>query len=225
MRAERRSVTKTRLPARGLYAITDSALHTGEALGRAVSRAIAGGAVAIQYRDKSRDANRRYTEATMLVRICRRRGVPMIVNDDVELAVTAKADGVHLGRDDAHVSVARARLGNDGIIGVSCYNSADRAEAAQHDGADYVAFGSMFSSLTKPGATRADIATIRSACNRIVLPIVAIGGITPDNGTSLLDAGVDLLAVVSGVFACDDPAESARRYARLFSPEFQDEKI
>lgn len=218
-------MTRSGFPSRGLYAITDSVLHTGDALEQAVSRAIAGGAVVIQYRDKSCDADRRSDEAAMLARMCRRQGVPMIVNDDVELALTAGADGVHLGRDDADLSLVRSRLGNGHFIGVSCYDSVHRAVAAQHDGADYVAFGSMFSSTTKPGATRADIATIVAARKRIHLPIVAIGGITPENGASLLDAGVDLLAVVSGVFACDDPSESARRYARLFSREVQDEEI
>lgn len=218
-------VTKFGFPPRGLYAITDSALHTGEALARAVTRAIVGGVKAIQYRDKSRDADRRHAEAVMLVRICRRHGVPMIVNDDVELALTTEADGVHLGRDDTDLPVARSRLGNDCIIGVSCYNSVDRAEAAQQNGADYVAFGSMFSSATKPRATRADIETVISARERIHLPIVAIGGITPENGASLLDAGADLLAVVSGVFAYDDPAESAWQYAQLFSRQAQDEEV
>jgi thiamine-phosphate pyrophosphorylase len=210
-------VTKTGFPLRGLYAITDSALHTGEALEHAVSRAIAGGVKAIQYRDKSQDADRRYAEAVMLVRVCRRHGVPMIVNDDVELALRTDADGVHLGRDDVDLAAARSRLGNGFIIGVSCYDSLERAESAQHNGADYVAFGSMFSSTTKPDAARADIATVVAARERIRLPIVAIGGITPQNGASLLDAGVDLLAVVRGVFAGDDPAVSARQYAQLFS--------
>ncbi|TFH46740.1 MAG: thiamine phosphate synthase, partial [Lysobacterales bacterium] len=143
---------------RGLYAITDSALHTGEALEQAVARAITGGAKVIQYRDKSDDADRRHAEASALVRVCRRHGVPMIVNDDVELALRIEADGVHLGREDAELPAARLRLGNDRIIGVSCYNLVERAESAQHNGADYVAFGSMFSSTTKPDAARADIA-------------------------------------------------------------------
>lgn len=216
-------MTKSRLPSHGLYAITDSALHTGRALEQAVTRAIAGGAKAIQYRDKSNDADRRHAEAAMLVRVCRRHGVPMIVNDDVELALLTDADGVHVGRDDADLSTARSRLGNDYIIGVSCYNQVDLAEAAQHNGADYVVFGSMFSSATKPEATRAEIATVESARGRIHLPIVAIGGITPENGASLLDAGADLLAVVRGVFGHDDPTECAREYAQLFARHAQDE--
>jgi len=217
-------VTGSRLPSRGLYAITDSTLHSGAALERAVTRAIAGGAQMIQYRDKSQDAGRRRADAAMLVRICRRHGIPMIVNDDVELAFETNADGVHVGRDDADPSTARSRLGNHSIIGVSCYNRVELAESAQQNGADYVAFGSMFSSATKPDAMRAEIATLESARARIHLPIVAIGGITPENGGLLLDAGVDLLAVVRGVFGHEDPAESARRYTQLFTRHAQDQE-
>lgn len=216
-------MTRSPMPARGLYAITDSALHAGPGLEQAVDRAIAGGARMIQYRDKSGDGARRYAEATALLRVCRRRGVPMIINDDVELAVHADADGVHIGRDDTGLSAARAGLGNGLIIGVSCYDDIELAEAAQEGGASYVAFGAMFPSATKPDATRADIATLRAARRRIRLPIAAIGGITPENGALLVDIGIDLLAVVRGVFGHDDPAEPAGRYARLFNHMPQDE--
>ena len=215
---------KSKFPSRGLYAITDSARQSGRALEQAVARAIAGGAKVVQYRDKSKDTERRRAEAATLVAVCRRHGVPMIVNDDVELALNTDADGVHLGCEDADLSAARSRLGNHCIIGVSCYNQVGLAEAAQRDGADYVAFGSMFGSATKPDATRAEIATVESARGRISLPIVAIGGITPENGATLLNAGVDLLAVIRGVFGHDDPAESARQYARLFAARAQDEE-
>ena len=217
-------MSKSTLPSSGLYAITDSTLHTGRALEQAAARAIAGGATMIQYRDKSEDGDRRHREAAMLVRVCRHHGIPMIVNDDVELALASDADGVHIGRDDTDLLAARSRLGDDYILGVSCYNSVELAEAAQRNGADYVAFGSMFSSTTKPGATHGEIATLESARQRINLPIVAIGGITPENGASLLDAGVDFLAVVRGVFGHDDPAEPARRYARLFCRQAREEE-
>lgn len=205
------------LPACGLYAITDSALHKGSALEAAVMRAIAGGARVIQYRDKSEDEDRRRSEAAMLVRICRGQGVPMIVNDDVELASEVDADGVHVGRDDDDLSSARSRLGNDFIIGVSCYDRVELAEAAQANGADYVAFGAMFASTTKPDAIQTEISVIEDARRRVNLPLVAIGGITPDNGASLIEAGADMLAVVRGVFADEDPEEAARHYAELFS--------
>lgn len=217
-------MTRSALPARGLYAITDSALHTGDALEHAVGRAIEGGAMVIQYRDKSDDSDRRHAEATRLIRLCRRHGVPLIVNDDVELALRAGADGVHLGRDDRSLSAARARLGDGFVIGVSCYADAARAELAQRFGADYVAFGAMFPSVTKPDATPAEIATIANVRDRIRVPIVAIGGITPENGPSLLRAGVDMLAVVRGVFGGEDPAVAARRYRQLFDQYEQDEK-
>jgi thiamine-phosphate pyrophosphorylase len=218
-------VTELRFPSRGLYAITDSALQPGRDLEQVVVRAITGGARVIQYRDKSHDAQRRQTEAAALLAVCRRYGVPLIVNDDVELALNTDADGVHLGREDADLSAARSRLGSQRIIGVSCYNQLELAEAAERNGADYVAFGSMFGSATKPDATRAEIATVKSARRRISLPIVAIGGITPENGATLLDAGVDLLAVIRGVFGHGDPAESARQYATLFAEQAQDEEI
>lgn len=215
---------RARWPARGLYAITDSALHAGADLERAVAGAIAGGARAIQYRDKSADAERRHAEASMLVRVCRRYAVPIIVNDDVELALEVGADGVHLGRDDEALAAARSRLGPDFVIGVSCYDQVALAETAEAGGADYVAFGSMFPSATKPDATPAGIAVIEQARPRVRVPIVAIGGITPQNSESLLDAGVDMLAVVSGVFARGDPAEAASEYSRLFRPQTQDEE-
>jgi thiamine-phosphate pyrophosphorylase len=217
-------VTRSALPARGLYAITDSALHTGAALEHAVGRAIEGGAKVIQYRDKSGDGDRRHAEAERLVRLCRRHGVPMIVNDDVELALRAGADGVHIGRDDAALSAARARLGDGFIICVSCYGDGERALLAQRFGADYVSFGAMFPSATKPNATPAEIATITAFRGQIRVPIVAIGGITPENGVSLLEAGVDMLAVVRGVFGCDDPAVAAARYRQIFDQTLQDEK-
>lgn len=213
-----------RFPSRGLYAITDSALQSGRDLEQAVVRAIAGGARVVQYRDKSQDAERRRTEAAALVAVCRQHGVPLIVNDDIELALNTDADGVHLGRDDADLSTARSRLGNHRIIGVSCYNQLELAEAAERDGADYVAFGSIFGSATKPDATRAEMATVELAHRCINLPIVAIGGITPENGAVLLDAGVDLLAAIQGVFGHGDPAESARRYATLFAEQARDEE-
>ena len=217
-------MSRARWPGRGLYAITDSALHSGADLERAVERAIAGGARAIQYRDKSMDAGRRQSEAAALVQICRRHGVPLIVNDDVELALQVDAEGVHVGRDDSDLEAVRARLGADFVIGVSCYDQVALAEKAERKGADYVAFGSMFPSATKPDATSAGITVLEQARARIRLPIVAIGGITPRNAGSLLEAGVDMLAVVSGVFGHGDPADAAREYARLFEPLTQDEE-
>jgi len=200
---------------RGLYAVTDSEL-SGTTLVQYVAQAIQGGAVMIQYRDKSTDAGQRLWQANDLQMLCQSLRVPLIINDDIELAVQCRAAGVHLGKDDATIEQARALLGEQAIIGVSCYASLTLALAAQAAGADYVAFGSFFASPTKPDAVRADLELLRAARAALSIPIAAIGGITPDNGRALVDAGADLLAVVSGVFSAADISAAARGYAVLF---------
>jgi thiamine-phosphate pyrophosphorylase len=204
----------------GLYAITPEHLAPGLTLPRQVELAIAGGARIIQYRTKSQDSadgrDRRFAEARALCALCRAAGVPLIVNDDPALAAAVQANGVHLGRDDGTPAEARRLLGPKAIVGVSCYDRLDLAEAAQDAGADYVAFGSFFPSSTKPQAVRAHPDLLRRARRRIGLPLVAIGGITPENGAALIAAGADLLAVVSGVLGGHDPRAAARAYARLF---------
>ncbi len=201
---------------RGLYAVTDAALTPGDRLVAAVREAVAGGAAVVQYRDKSADLRRRFEEVKALLAVCRPAGVPLIVNDDVELAAESGADGVHLGRDDGAIAPARARLGADALIGISCYNELDRAIDAATEGADYVAFGSCFPSTVKPDAVRADAALFTAARRRLDLPLVAIGGITPENGASLVAAGADCLAVISGLFGTDDIRAAAAGFAALF---------
>ena len=205
------------LPCRGLYAITDALLISDDRLTEAVEQAILGGARLIQYRDKSHDAARRLAQATALSALCRRHAVPLIINDDVELAAQVGAAGVHVGKDDLAFASARARLGQNALIGVSCYDRLDLALEAARAGADYVAFGALFPSPTKPTEIRAPIALLRKARAALSIPIVAIGGITPDNAPLLLDVGADALAVVSGVFGQPDIQAAARRYANLFA--------
>jgi thiamine-phosphate pyrophosphorylase len=200
---------------RGLYAITPE--DAGPDLTRRVELAIAGGARVIQYRDKSRDLVRRRTQAQALCKLCRAAGTRLIINDDPLLAAAVGADGVHLGRDDGDPAQARRLLGPGALIGVSCYDRLELAIAAQAAGADYVAFGSFFPSATKPDAVRAEPDLLRLARAVVGLPLVAIGGITPQNGAALIAAGADLLAVVSGVFSAPDPRAAAAAYARLFS--------
>jgi thiamine-phosphate pyrophosphorylase len=142
--------------------------------------------------------------------------VPLIVNDDVTLAVTIGADGVHLGKADSDLIEARARLGRAAIIGISCYDSFGRALAAQRQGADYIAFGSVFPSPTKPNAVRAPLALFTRARERLDVPIAAIGGLTPGNAGEAIAAGASMIAVISGVFGASDPKAAARCYARLF---------
>lgn len=202
---------------RGLYAITDALLIPNDRLMAAVEQAILGGARLIQYRDKSHDAARRLAQAGALNELCQRHAVPLIINDDVELAAQVGAAGVHVGKDDPAFAIARACLGKNALIGVSCYDRLDLALEAARAGADYVAFGAFFPSPTKPTEIRASVALLRKARAALSVPIVAIGGITPDNAPLLLDVGADALAVVSGVFGQPDIQAAARRYANLFA--------
>lgn len=201
---------------RGLYAITDNQLTSGAQLELGVVAALRGGARVIQYRDKGSHDNRHRHEARMLVDICHFHNALLIINDDVELAATCRADGVHLGKDDDDLALARERLGAQAIIGVSCYNDLDRAHSAAQAGADYVAFGRFFPSQTKPDASAASPETLSNARRELDLPLVAIGGITPDNGALLIEAGADMLAVIHGVFGQPDIEAAARRFADLF---------
>jgi thiamine-phosphate pyrophosphorylase len=202
---------------RGLYVITDSRLTPGDQMLPSVSAAIHGGACLVQYRDKSSDRPSRERQARGLLRLCQDHEVPLIINDDVELAAAIGAGGVHLGKDDMALDEARVRLGPRAIIGVSCHDSLEQAVRAAHAGADYVAFGSFFASPTKPRAVRAPLSLLESAHRALNVPICAIGGITPDNGAVLVTAGAHMLAVISGIFAQRDIAAAARRYAQLFA--------
>jgi len=209
----------TPFPSRGLYAIADTALLGDDALEPAVAAALRGGAAAIQYRDKRGGGARRAAQARRLRALCAERGVAFIVNDDVTLARAVEADGVHVGREDAPLEAARAALGSEAVVGVSCNDRLERALIAQTGGASYVAFGRFFASRTKPGAVGAAPELLRRARPRLRLPIVAIGGITPENGAVLLAAGADVLAAIHGVFGGPDPEAAARAYARLFDAD------
>lgn len=200
-------------PPRGLYAITQTEGKTIAQVLAEVDAALRGGAVVVQYRDKQPlDAARLARE---LLVVCHAYQVPLLINDSVELAAEIGADGVHLGRDDGDIAAARTALGSHAIIGVSCYNDVDRATRAERAGADYVAFGRFFASGSKPLAAPADIATLSLAKQTLNVPIVAIGGILPDNAGQLLAAGADLLAVIGGLFDAE-PLPAARRFQALF---------
>ena len=201
---------------RGLYVITDPNLIAPGALTEQVGAALRGGARIVQYRDKGTDPARRQREAADLVALCREHGALLILNDDVELARTVGADGVHLGREDLSLEQARARLGPGRIIGVSCYDEPERAERAAAASADYVAFGRFFPSRTKPQAVQASPELLIRARAALDVPVAAIGGITPENGKALIDAGADMLAVIHGVFGQEAVEQAARRFADLF---------
>ena len=201
---------------RGLYAITPDLADTGMLL-RSVAQALEGGIAMLQYRRKGKQ---HIDEARTLARMCRDRAVPFIVNDDVALALNCGADGVHLGRDDGELAAARVKL--DGklggkLLGASCYDSLSAARAAVAAGADYVAFGSVFPSPTKPAAVRAPRRLFGEA-RLLGVPLVAIGGVTLQNAAQLLAAGADCLAVISDLFEAPDIAERARAYGMLFKP-------
>lgn len=215
---------KPALPS-GLYVITDRALCAERGLIPSVRAALHGGAAIVQYRDKSDDEPGRLAEATALARLCGRSGALFLVNDDPELARRSGAGGVHVGRGDTDVMEARGILGEEALIGVSCYDSLDRARSAVAAGCDYVAFGSAFPSATKPDAVHAPERLIRSACEELPVPVVAIGGITSENGAALIAAGCRALAVISAVFGQPDPGDSARSFARLFHRATGDDRL
>jgi len=200
---------------RGLYAITDSRFKADD-IAQQVLKAIQGGARIIQYRDKSDDANLRLKEAAAIAEVCKTNDVIFIVNDDIELAKAVNADGVHLGHTDASLKKARELLGADAAIGVSCYADIDRAKAAQLSGASYVAFGRFFNSRTKPNAPAVSLDVLVEAKKQLNVPVVAIGGITQDNGAPLINSGADMLAVVNGVFGATDITLAAQSICNLF---------
>ncbi|MDF3931243.1 thiamine phosphate synthase [Pseudomonas citronellolis] len=204
---------------RGLYAITDSKLLADGRLLPYVEAALRGGARLLQYRDKSADESRRLREAEALRDLCERHGAELIINDDAELAARLGVS-VHLGQTDGSLAAARALLGRKAIIGATCHGSLELAAQAVAEGADYVAFGRFFQSLTKPGASEAGPELLEQARARFAgVPLVAIGGVTLDNAPELIGRGADLLAVINALFAADTPAEVERR-ARAFSALF-----
>jgi thiamine-phosphate pyrophosphorylase len=200
---------------RGLYAITPDAADSAPLLERA-ARALEGGVAALQYRNKRAGPEQRRREAQALALLCRRHGVPFIVNDDVQLALELDAAGAHLGREDGDVAAARALL-QGRILGVSCYDSLEAARAARAAGADYIAFGSVYPSPTKPGAVRAPLALFSEA-RSLGVPLVAIGGITLENAPEVIRAGADCVAVISALFDAADVRAQARAFAALFHP-------
>lgn len=201
-------------PQTGLYAITQTDNKNADQIINEVSSALKGGARVIQYRDKN-PVDQVYL-ATQLLKVCRQYQAPFIINDNAELADQIGADGVHIGKNDGDLAAARKILGPDAIIGQSCYNDINLALQAEKNGADYVAFGRFFPSNSKPLALPARTDTLQLAKAQIKIPIVAIGGILPENGSSLLEAGADLLAVIGGIFD-SEPESSARRYTELFN--------
>ena len=199
---------------RGLYAITPDWGDT-RALLAATETILAAGCRVLQYRNKIASPCHRQEQAVALRGLTRRFGARLIVNDDIELALFAEADGVHLGEDDGVLAEARRRLGAGRMLGASCYQSLERADAATAAGADYLAFGSCFVSPTKPSARRLDPAVLAAARRRTGLPVCAIGGITLANVAEPLAAGADLVAVISALYEAADPGLASRKFVEL----------
>jgi thiamine-phosphate pyrophosphorylase len=213
----------------GLYAVTPNGLPEAHLLDQ-VGQALAAGVRLLQYRAKAPGndeagggagagaAHARAATAATIAAACRAAGALLIVNDDPALAASVGAHGVHLGRDDGTIAEARKHVGS-ALVGVSCYDSLERALQAEADGADYVAFGAMFPSRVKPSAVRASHELLAQARTRLRIPVVAIGGIDLDNAAGVLGAGADSLAVISAVFAAPDIGAAVRRFNELIENE------
>jgi thiamine-phosphate pyrophosphorylase len=200
---------------KGLYVITDKKLIPRDRFLETVEKALRGGAGVVQLREKDTSRDEVVELGRALLKLTRKYGVPLIINDSIELTIEIGADGVHLGEDDQAVSYAREVLGRDKIIGVSCYGKIERGINAERDGADYVAFGTPFFTPTKPERAPTSFDVLREAVSRIKIPIFAIGGITPENADSVLETGVDGIAVITAVFGAEDPGKAARELAAI----------
>ncbi len=200
----------------GLYVITDKKLIKRGKFIETVEKSIKGGARIVQLREKDTPQNEILNLGRELLKLTRRYDVPLIINDSPELAKEIGADGVHLGGGDTSIKNARAILGDEIIIGVSCYNQIERGLNAVQNGADYVVFGTPYYTPTKPEREPTSIEVLKEAVYVISqIPIFAIGGITKENASEILGTGVDGIAVITSVFGSPDPENAARELATL----------
>lgn len=202
---------------KGLYAITDENLIPDNLFKETVEAALQGGIKVIQYRDKSTDQDKRLQQASALIQLCKQYDTLCIINDDIELTKAVNADGVHLGRDDSSIVRAREVLGLNSIIGVSCYNDITLAIGAEKNGANYVAFGAIFPSLTKPEAANASLALITQAKQQLSIPVCAIGGISEANIQKVVQHGADMAAIISTLFSANDIKKTAHTLSQHYS--------
>ena len=185
----------------GLYAITDSQLMSEKLFEEKLHACLEGGARIVQYRDKSTDHDKRLKQATLLVKLCQDYNAISIINDDIQLAKATHANGLHMGKDDATLQQAREQLGDEAIIGISCYKQFELAQRAQQQGANYIAFGACFASKTKPNAPIAEHSLFTQAKQQLTIPSCAIGGITEHNAQQVIHSGADMIAVIQQLFA------------------------
>jgi thiamine-phosphate pyrophosphorylase len=201
---------------RGLYAIIDPAVAGKRDVLHIAREAIAGGAKMIQWRDKTREKGQQLPTVEALAAICREVGVPLIVNDDVDLALVVGADGVHVGQKDLPVSAVRRIVPKEWIVGASTNNVAE-ARAAETDGASYVSVGNLFGTTSKEDTRPATLATLREVKAAVGVPVCAIGGINETNIASVVASGADIASAISAVAAADDPRAAARRLDSAFA--------
>ncbi len=199
----------------GLYAVTPDELDT-ERLCMQVEAVLQGGASLLQYRNKAADATLQLRQASALLALCRSFAVPLIINDHLDLCAQIDADGLHIGATDYDLGAARRLLGDSKIIGASCYNQLNLAIKAEAAGASYVAFGACFNSGTKPNAVSVSLSLFKEAKQKIAIPLVAIGGITLENVSSVISTGADAVAVVGALFNATDIIKTSQQFTRLF---------
>lgn len=203
---------------RQLYAITQDEPDTEKMLSD-VQAALDGGAAVIQYRNKTASDTLRYQQASQLLALTHQYHVPLIINDDAQLACDIGAAGAHIGETDGNFASLRKHFPKPFILGVSCYHDIRLAINAINRGADYIAFGRFFVSKTKPGNVMADLSLIHNIKAQYTIPVVGIGGITVDNAPSLIEAGIDSIAVIAGLFSAPDIRHEARCFSELFGPQ------
>ena len=200
-----------------LYAVTDRAWTGKQTLYEQVEAALKGGVTCVQLREKELDETAFLQEAKELCALCRRYGVPFLVNDNVEIAIACGADGIHVGQEDLAAGEVRRRVGENMILGVSVH-TVEEAFQAVRDGADYLGLGAVFPTSTKTDVEQMSNETLRAICDAVDVPIVAIGGINRGNILRLAGSGVDGVALVSAIFSAED-IEGACRELRAMSEE------
>lgn len=200
----------------GPYAITPDLNQTNDLLNK-TRQVLEGGVKLVQYRNKSANESLRREQAKLLLSLCREHNALLIINDHLEIAIEIDADGVHVGKNDVPVSAAKNLLGHNKIVGTSCYNQLGLAKQAQKDGADYIAFGAFFSSLTKPNAVSVSISLVNQAQKALSIPIVGIGGIQLTNARTVIQSGCAAIAVCHDLFQAENIKATAEHYVQLFA--------
>ena len=200
---------------KGLYLVTPDWDDTRRLLD-VTEAALRAGVALLQYRNKEATAALRLEQATALLALCRRFGCPLVINDHVDLCLAIDADGVHVGGSDADVATVRGRLGPDKIVGASCYGDLGLAYTSYNEGASYVAFGGFYPSKVKKYPVTTAVGILAASHSYTPLPVVAIGGMTPENAQPLVAAGADMIAAISSVYLADDPALVVAAFSALF---------